>query len=1204
MSLQPTKSLLRIGRRAGQQGPRSPVRDQAGIEKFATGTDSTHQPVEEPHAEDTPHSGLLCTTTKIPTKGNRQKWSREEYKDVMEAYYNASFNPTDTSTTKAAYNIWREKHPADRLHMDANKLSNVRRDIVKNNRLTDIELRAIQDRIRPHIPDNDAVITGSDNQIESDKQEDQTEQPVADIWTQIDPAEVHEETNERVAKMAEDIQKKWEICKEMPINERPAIPKIRRDHLAKEAIKHANEAIQDIKDKQSKPLNLTDINQLLYAAASSVAEAVGARPRKPKSRKRTQPKWKEKIEKEIQKLRGQLSLLNELENGSNVKEKKKKQLERKYNIKQKEDMKTAKETLKQQIQAKAQRIRRFEKRSRFFRQNKIFKEDAKKLYREMGKKQLHVNKPPAIEEVENFWSKIWEEDKQHNEEAVWIQQQEEQYKDVELQEWSDIDITETTAAINKTSNWKAPGIDGIANFWVKNFPSVHEDLTHAYNSVVKNPEECPEWLTQGTTYLLPKSEETENPKNYRPITCLPTMYKILTSIITNRTYCFLERHDILPAEQKGCRRGSYGCKDQLLINKAILEEVKSKKKNLSTAWVDYKKAFDSVPHSWIVKSLEICRVCPTVIRFITSGMKNWKTTLNLNHASGSLTSRLIDIRSGIFQGDSLSPLLFCIALAPLSSLLNSSTYGYKIQEGKLNHLFYMDDLKTYAKDDNEQKGLLTIVKTFSDDIKMEFGLDKCAKATFKRGKLTNTTDLELDVNTVIKELDQEGTYKYLGVNEGDGLQHSSMKEKIRKEYYRRVRMVLKSELNASNRITAINTLATPVVTYSFNIINWKLTEIKRLDTKTRKLLTMQNMHHPKADVDRMYLPRASGGRGLVQLELAFKTTTIGVHAYLTRTKDTLLHVVKQHEGKKKLYSIKGEAAKFNRELQIPDLPPKENELATSYAKRVKATAKCLGQKQLQNTWKDKALHGKYPKRTEEADVDQQKTHQWLRNAGLKAETEGLIIAAQDQSLATRSYRHRIIKDGTDPQCRICGKYEETINHIVSGCPELAKSEYMHRHDKVAAYIHWKICQNYKVKAAEKWYEHQPPTVIDTDSVTILWDMPVHTDRELKANKPDIIVKDKKEKRCMIIDVAVPSESNTSVKVTEKLSKYKDLEIEISRMWCMKTQTIPVVIGSLGLVKKGLEKFSDRIPGNIDLNTVQKIALLGTAHILRKILSMK
>ena len=56
--------------------------------------------------------------------------------------------------------------------------------------------------------------------------------------------------------------------------------------------------------------------------------------------------------------------------------------------------------------------------------------------------------------------------------------------------------------------------------------------------------------------------------------------------------------------------------------------------------------------------------------------------------------------------------------------------------------------------------------------------------------------------------------------------------------------------------------------------------------------------------------------------------------------------------------------------------------------------------------------------------------EWLNASGLKAETEGMIIAAQDQSLATRMYHHRIIKDGTDPQCRIGGKYEETIDHII------------------------------------------------------------------------------------------------------------------------------------------------------------------------------
>ena len=188
-------------------------------------------------------------------------------------------------------------------------------------------------------------------------------------------------------------------------------------------------------------------------------------------------------------------------------------------------------------------------------------------------------------------------------------------------------------------------------------------------------------------------------------------------------------------------------------------------------------------------------------------MKNWKTTLNLHHANGALTSRPININSGIFQGDSLSPLLFCLALAPLSTLLNRTNYGCEAQNGKVNHLFYMDDLKTFAKDDNQETGMLTIVKAFSDDIKMEFRLDKCTRATFNRGQLTKTTSINLDINTVIKEVEQEGTYKYRGVNEGDDIQHSSMKEKIQKKYYRRVRMVLKSELNATNRFEAINTLA-------------------------------------------------------------------------------------------------------------------------------------------------------------------------------------------------------------------------------------------------------------------------------------------------------------------------------------------------------------------------------------------------------------
>ena len=125
-------------------------------------------------------------------------------------------------------------------------------------------------------------------------------------------------------------------------------------------------------------------------------------------------------------------------------------------------------------------------------------------------------------------------------------------------------------------------------------------------------------------------------------------------------------------------------------------------------------------------------------------MSMWRATLNLTHPNGNLKSRSIKINTCIFQGGSLSPLLFCLSLMPLSRELNQTGYGYNIQKRSINHQFYMDDLKLFAKDDNDLEGLLETMKKFSDDTDMFFGLDKCAKATFKRGKLAGTTSVKLD----------------------------------------------------------------------------------------------------------------------------------------------------------------------------------------------------------------------------------------------------------------------------------------------------------------------------------------------------------------------------------------------------------------------------------------------------------------------------
>ena len=87
-------------------------------------------------------------------------------------------------------------------------------------------------------------------------------------------------------------------------------------------------------------------------------------------------------------------------------------------------------------------------------------------------------------------------------------------------------------------------------------------------------------------------------------------------------------------------------------------------------------------------------------------------------------------------------------------------------------------------------------------------------------------------------------------------------------------------------------------------------------------------------------------------------------------------------------------------------------------------------------------------------------------------------------------------------------------------------------------------------------------------------------------------------------MTIPLDTNTSVKTTEKLTKYKDLEIEVERMWGLKTTTVPVVMGALSTIKKDIENYTNKILGNIIIHELQKITLLSPADLLRRVLSIK
>ena len=90
------------------------------------------------------------------------------------------------------------------------------------------------------------------------------------------------------------------------------------------------------------------------------------------------------------------------------------------------------------------------------------------------------------------------------------------------------------------------------------------------------------------------------------------MRKLLTGVIADQIYAHLDQEKLLPEEQKGCRKGSRGTNDLLYIHRAVIKEVKPRKKNLAMAWTDYKKAYDMVRHSWIIECLDLFRVAENI----------------------------------------------------------------------------------------------------------------------------------------------------------------------------------------------------------------------------------------------------------------------------------------------------------------------------------------------------------------------------------------------------------------------------------------------------------------------------------------------------------------------------------------------------------------------------------------------------------------
>uniref|UniRef100_A0A0N5ACU9 Reverse transcriptase domain-containing protein n=1 Tax=Syphacia muris TaxID=451379 RepID=A0A0N5ACU9_9BILA len=414
-----------------------------------------------------------------------------------------------------------------------------------------------------------------------------------------------------------------------------------------------------------------------------------------------------------------------------------------------------------------------------------------------GKKD--INQVPSVDDILCFWRPIvgeardtaFESNELLQEWARSIQQVSTEVPPDEVKIRNDLADT-----IRKGKAWKACGPDGIPLYYWKHLDSARDALLEIGPRMLMSGRFPFRWLARGRTTLIFKKGSPQDPSCYRPITCLNTIYKIFTGVI--RVIC--RRHfvdlGITPVEQRGLREGECNCLHVCMTDQVLAYDAIYRRHPLSVCWLDFKKAFDSVSHSYLKWSLSVSRLPGYAVRFISRSMKYWRTSF-LVSGSKRMTPP-IWLRNGIYQGDALSPELFVLAVAPISYVLNNHGPVMSTSVGKLagfaislNHQCYIDDFKLYGQSDREIRDMVQLVEVTASGIGISLNRGKCAMLSYVPGKEVNIKNLDGNIST---EIINKESYTYLGITE-QPMQVTSGAKDVMSEVLRKARIIFNSQLN-------------------------------------------------------------------------------------------------------------------------------------------------------------------------------------------------------------------------------------------------------------------------------------------------------------------------------------------------------------------------------------------------------------------------
>ena len=396
---------------------------------------------------------------------------------------------------------------------------------------------------------------------------------------------------------------------------------------------------------------------------------------------------------------------------------------------------------------------------------------------------------------------------------------------------------------------------------------------------------------------------------------------------------------------------------------------------------------------------------------------------------------------------------------------------------------------------------------------------------------------------------------------------------------------------------ATNVFCIPLLSYGFGIVEWTKAEISQFDVMLRKALTAANSHHPRAAIERLYLPRRMGGRGIVNIESLYQRRVVMMSHHLQTSQDPLVkaccQLISHFPPRKSLISkADGIIADLSLCINLEHTPTQLKE------------SLCAAQRErLLGHLCAKPLHGKFINWARSDSVNTSQSFRWL-SGSLHSESESTIMAVQDQVLCTRVYQAKVMRCSVPTlMCRFCHAKEETLQHLLAGCETLAPTKYLYRHNMIARVVHWHLCTVFHIHlTATSWHDHHPLPVAENNRIKLLWDFGMTTDFPLCHNRPDIVVFLKQDCRILFLEIACCADVNILDKEDEKISKYQALAREVSTGYCQPVDVIPIVFGHSGIVSSHQSSHLHKLPHySLQLfNQLQKAAILGTVSVLRSL----